>query len=231
MQSFGGPRRERLMMTHIELENFLSFPGVQKIGPFRKKFSIRELNDGGKVSLVEALLFVFGKRSVQPENNKSAELIHRSTRYPNMEYCRVSVQFQLIIDDETSEEVYEVLTDSQFVVTRVAYRDNQTEYMLDNRSSRLTNLAMVFMQNGIELDSNRYLFLHGDLAKLPALQPKATGPNEVALLDYAGELFGPGVVSQDYAVAQGRISTPYNTASLNTNNGTVSHSCTTCAPH
>jgi structural maintenance of chromosome 4 len=209
------------MMTHIELENFLAFPGVQKIGPFHKKFSIRELNDGGRNSLVDALLFVFGKRSRQPENNKTAELIHRSPRYPNMEYCRVSVQFQLIIDDESSEEVYEVLTDSSFVITRVAYKDNGAEYMLDNRSSRLNNLAPVFVQYGTDLDSNRYLFLHGDLTKIPDLRPKATSPQELALLDYADEIFGPDVVTQEYAVAQGRISTPYNNASLSTNDGTV----------
>lgn len=204
------------MMTHIELENFLSFPGVQKIGPFHKKFSIRELNDGGKVNLIDAMLFLFGKRSKQLENNKTAELIHRSSRYPNLEYCRVSAHFQLIIDDESSEEIYEVLTDSAFVITRVAYKDHQAEYMLDNRSSRLTNVALVFMQSGIDLENNRYLFLHGDVTKIANLRPKAVAPHELGLLDYADEIFGPDVVSQQYAVAQGRISTPYNNANIGT---------------
>jgi structural maintenance of chromosome 4 len=71
---------------------------------------------------------------------------------------------------------------------------------------------MVFMQNGIDLENNRFLFVHGDLTKIPNLRPKASSPQEVGITDFLDEIFGPDVVSQDYAVAQGRISTPYNTA-------------------
>jgi structural maintenance of chromosome 4 len=163
--------------------------------------------------LIDALSFVFGKRARQPELNKTSELIFQSPRYPSLEYCRVSVHFQLIIDDESSEEVYEVITDSSFVVTRVAYLNNQTEYMLDNRSSRLTNLGRVFMQRGVDLENNRYLFLHGDVTKVPALRPTASGPQELGLLDFLEEIFGPEVTTQQDAVQQGRIATPYNNGS------------------
>ena len=212
MQSFGGPRRERLMITSIDLENFLSIPGCQKIGPFHKKFSVRQLNDGGSNSLFDALLFVFGKRAKRSELNKTSDLIHRSTRYPNMEYCRVSVHFQLIIDDEDSEEVYEVITNSEFVVTRVAYLNGETEYMLDNRSSRITDIGLIFMQYGLDLNDNSYLFLHGDVSKIEMMRPKATSPQELGILDIMEEIFGAGVSSQDSAVEQGRIATPYNDA-------------------
>ena len=102
------------------------------IGPFHKRFSsIVGPNGSGKSNVIDALLFVFGKRAKQLRLNKVSELIHKSARYPNLEYARVAVNFQLIKDFEEDEDAFEVVAGSEFVVTRIAYLNNQSKYTVD----------------------------------------------------------------------------------------------------
>ena len=218
--------KSRLMISNMILENFKSYAGSQTIGPFHKRFSsIVGPNGSGKSNVIDALLFVFGKRAKQADLNRTSELIHRSARYPNLEYCRVSVHFQLIIDDESSEEMYEVLTDSLFVISRITYQNNHAEYLVDNRSSRLSNLGLIFMKHGVDLVNNQFTFLHGDLINVGVLKPKAINSQEVALLDFIEEIFGSNALQEELgmtpasaaAATPSRGNTPYNQIPQNNN--------------
>lgn len=55
-------------------------------------------NGSGKSNVIDAMLFVFGKRAKQLRLNKVSELIHNSTNHRNLEMARVSVYFHEIID-------------------------------------------------------------------------------------------------------------------------------------
>jgi structural maintenance of chromosome 4 len=56
----------RLIITKMVLENFKSYAGVQEIGPFHKRFSsVVGPNGSGKSNVIDAMLFVFGKRANQ----------------------------------------------------------------------------------------------------------------------------------------------------------------------
>lgn len=55
-------------------------------------------NGSGKSNVIDAMLFVFGKRAKQLRLNKVSELIHNSTHHRNLEMARVAVHFQEIID-------------------------------------------------------------------------------------------------------------------------------------
>lgn len=55
-------------------------------------------NGSGKSNVIDAMLFVFGKRAKQLRLNKVSELIHNSTYHRNLEQARVSVHFQEIVD-------------------------------------------------------------------------------------------------------------------------------------
>ena len=55
-------------------------------------------NGSGKSNVIDAMLFVFGKRAAQMRLKKLPELIHRSDAYPDLEFAQVSVHFQEIID-------------------------------------------------------------------------------------------------------------------------------------
>lgn len=54
-------------------------------------------NGSGKSNVIDAMLFVFGKRAKQLRLNKISELIHNSENH-KFDFAKVSVQFVEIID-------------------------------------------------------------------------------------------------------------------------------------
>ena len=50
-------------------------------------------------AVIDSLLFVLGKKASQLRFKRISELIHRSATYPDLDYARVSVFFQDIVDD------------------------------------------------------------------------------------------------------------------------------------
>lgn len=53
------------------LENFKSYGGVRDVGPFHKRFSsIVGPNGSGKSNVIDAMLFVFGKKAKKLRLNK-----------------------------------------------------------------------------------------------------------------------------------------------------------------
>lgn len=60
-------------------------------------------NGSGKSNVIDAVLFVFGKRASKIRLKKVSELIHNSDKMPNLEYAKVTVHFQEIIDNPVSD--------------------------------------------------------------------------------------------------------------------------------
>lgn len=184
-------KKSRLMITKMVLENFKSYAGAQEIGPFHKRFSsIVGPNGSGKSNVIDAMLFVFGKKAKQLRLNKVSELIHKSANYPNLEFARVSVHFQLIYDDEESDDNYEVVPDSGFIVTRTVFKDNSSKYTKDSKSTTYTEVGLLLRSHGIDLDNNRFLILQGEVEQIAMMKPKALTPHEEGLLEYLEEIIG-----------------------------------------
>ena len=98
----------RLLITHLEAENFKSYAGKKTIGPFQQKFTcIIGPNGSGKSNVIDAMLFVFGYRAKKIRSKKLSVLIHKSTQFPNIRSCRVTVYFQQIRD--VTDNQYEVI--------------------------------------------------------------------------------------------------------------------------
>jgi structural maintenance of chromosome 4 len=55
-------------------------------------------NGSGKSNVIDAMLFVFGKRAAQLRLRKVSELIHNSTNHRNLDMAKVSVYFEEIVD-------------------------------------------------------------------------------------------------------------------------------------
>ena len=111
----------RLIITHIENVNFKSYAGKQVLGPFHKSFtSIIGPNGSGKSNVIDSMLFVFGYRAQKIRSKSVAVLIHNSENHPNVQSCSVAVHFQLI--EDLNDNDFNVVPDSQFVVTRTAFK-------------------------------------------------------------------------------------------------------------
>lgn len=201
MDGSKGKTTTRLMITKMVLENFKSYAGVQNIGPFHKRFSsIVGPNGSGKSNVIDALLFVFGKRAKQLRLNKVSELIHKSSGFPNLDYANVEVHFQLINDNEDDEDDFEVVPGSEFVVSRTAYKNNTSKYAVDSRTSNFNDVGILLRSYGIDLDNNRFLILQGEVEQIAMMKPKGTAGTitasgnasggEDGLLEYLEDIIG-----------------------------------------
>ncbi|KAG0607985.1 hypothetical protein M758_8G069200 [Ceratodon purpureus] len=184
-----GRAKPRLFIKKMVLENFKSYAGKQHIGPFHKCFSaVVGPNGSGKSNVIDAMLFVFGKRAKQMRLNKVSELIHNSTNHQNLDKASVSVHFQEIIDLENDS--YEVVPGSDFVLTRVAFRDNSSKYYLDNRASTFTEVTKILKGKGVDLEHNRFLILQGEVEQISLMKPKAQSPHDEGFLEYLEDIIG-----------------------------------------
>ncbi|KAL9323456.1 hypothetical protein ACSQ67_008313 [Phaseolus vulgaris] len=181
--------RPRLFIKEMIMRNFKSYAGEQRVGPFHKSFSaVVGPNGSGKSNVIDAMLFVFGKRAKQMRLNKVSELIHNSTNHQNLESAGVSVHFQEIVDLE--DGTYEAVPGSDFVITRVAFRDNSSKYYINDRASNFTEVTKKLKGKGVDLDNNRFLILQGEVEQISLMKPKSQGPHDEGFLEYLEDIIG-----------------------------------------
>ncbi|MED6161972.1 Structural maintenance of chromosomes protein 4 [Stylosanthes scabra] len=184
-----GSVRPRLFIKEMVMRNFKSYAGEQRVGPFHKSFTaVVGPNGSGKSNVIDAMLFVFGKRAKQMRLNKVSELIHNSTNHQNLDSAGVSVHFQEIVD--LDDGTYEVIPGSDFVITRVAFRDNSSKYYINDRTSNFTEVTKKLKGKGVDLDNNRFLILQGEVEQISLMKPKAQGPHDEGFLEYLEDIIG-----------------------------------------
>ncbi|KAL5741248.1 hypothetical protein ACOSP7_027980 [Xanthoceras sorbifolium] len=185
----GSGRRARLFIKEMVMRNFKSYAGEQRVGPFHKSFSaVVGPNGSGKSNVIDAMLFVFGKRAKQMRLNKVSELIHNSTNHQNLDSAGVSVHFQEIVD--LDDGTYEAVPGSDFVISRVAFRDNSSKYYINDRASNFTEVTTKLKGKGVDLDNNRFLILQGEVEQISLMKPKAQGPHDEGFLEYLEDIIG-----------------------------------------
>ncbi|XP_042498778.1 structural maintenance of chromosomes protein 4 [Macadamia integrifolia] len=184
-----GSSKPRLFIKEMVMRNFKSYAGEQRVGPFHKSFSaVVGPNGSGKSNVIDAMLFVFGKRAKQMRLNKVSELIHNSTNHQNLDSAGVSVHFQEIIDLDDGN--YETVQGSDFVITRVAFRDNTSKYYINDRGSNFTEVTRKLKGKGVDLDNNRFLILQGEVEQISLMKPKGQGPHDEGFLEYLEDIIG-----------------------------------------
>ena len=175
------------------MENFKSYAGTKEIGPFHKCFSaVVGPNGSGKSNVIDAMLFVFGKRAKKLRLNKVSELIHKSDAVKDdpPQYARVSVHFQEIIDTGNGDNDYTVVPNTEVVVTRMAKKDNTSTYKLNGKNSSFKEIANFLSSKGIDLDNNRFLILQGEVEMISMMPPKGKTENDEGLLEYLEDIIG-----------------------------------------
>jgi structural maintenance of chromosome 4 len=138
------------------------------------------------------MLFVFGKRAKKLRLNKVSELIHHSDSVKSKppQFARVSVYFQDIIDTGDGDDDYEVVPNSHHVVTRLARKDNSSQYKLDGKNCAFKDIAAFLDSKGIDLDNNRFLILQGEVEMISMMSPKGKTENDEGLLEYLEDIIG-----------------------------------------
>ncbi|XP_048361972.1 structural maintenance of chromosomes protein 4 [Sphaerodactylus townsendi] len=179
----------RLMITHIVNQNFKSYAGEQILGPFHKRFScIIGPNGSGKSNVIDSMLFVFGYRAQKIRSKKLSVLIHNSDEHKDIQSCTVEVHFQKIIDKE--EDDYEVIPNSNFCVSRTAYKDNSSAYHISGKKATFKDVGIVLRSHGIDLDHNRFLILQGEVEQIAMMKPKGQNEHNEGMLEYLEDIIG-----------------------------------------
>ncbi|NXQ86152.1 SMC4 protein, partial [Nyctibius grandis] len=179
----------RLMITHIVNQNFKSYAGEQTLGPFHKRFScIIGPNGSGKSNVIDSMLFVFGYRAQKIRSKKLSVLIHNSDEHTDIQSCSVEVHFQKIIDKEGDD--YEVVPNSNFCVSRTAYRDNSSVYHINGKKKTFKDVGILLRSHGIDLDHNRFLILQGEVEQIAMMKPKGQTEHDEGMLEYLEDLIG-----------------------------------------
>jgi structural maintenance of chromosome 4 len=203
----------RVLQTHPKirtqvLENFKSYAGEREIGPFHKCFSsVVGPNGSGKSNVIDAMLFVFGKRAKKLRLNKVSELIHSSDAFKDdpLQYARVSVHFHEIVDTGDADEDYDVVPGSEIVVTRVARRDNSSSYKLDGRNCAFKDVAKYLDSKGIDLNNNRFLILQGEVEMISMMPPKGKTEDDDGLLEYLEDIIGSNKFLEETKEASAKV--------------------------
>lgn len=60
---------------------------------------------------------------------------------------------------------YEVIPNSNFYVSRTAYRDNTSVYHISGKKTTFKDVGILLRSHGIDLDHNRFLILQVSLLK------------------------------------------------------------------
>ncbi|KAJ8030527.1 Structural maintenance of chromosomes protein 4 [Holothuria leucospilota] len=181
----------RLMISQIVTENFKSYAGKVTLGPFHKSFScIIGPNGSGKSNTIDAMLFVFGYRAAKIRSKKLSVLIHKSDNFKDLSSCSVAVHFQKIIDTGSGDQDYEVIPNSQMVVSRTAYKDGSSQYFINGKKNTFKDVTTLLKDSGIDLDHNRFLILQGEVEQIAMMKPKAQTEHEEGMLEYLEDIIG-----------------------------------------
>lgn len=181
----------RLAIQRLRLENFKSYGGCVDVGPFHKRFSsIVGPNGSGKSNVIDAMLFVFGRRAKQLRHSKLSELLHNSSTYPNVQSTTVTVYFHEIIDTGDADDDFTVVEGSQFSVARRAFRNNTSKYYVNDKEVKMAAVIQLLKSKGVDLDNNRFLILQGEVEQIAMMKPKAQTTHEDGLLEYLEDIIG-----------------------------------------
>lgn len=184
-----GEPMTRLVIHRLVLTNFKSYAGKQVIGPFDSSFSaVVGPNGSGKSNVIDAMLFVFGFRANKMRQGKLSELIHNSETAPNLESCSVDIYFHNVQDNV--DETTSVIPESELIVSRRAYRNNGSDYFINNKRSSYGEVTSLLKDKGIDLDHKRFLILQGEVESIAQMKPKAEKENDDGLLEYLEDIIG-----------------------------------------
>lgn len=119
----------------------------------------------------------------------------------NCPYARVNVYFHEIIDAQENES-YEIVPNSEMVVSRIAKRDNSSQYKINDRNVQFKEVASFLGTKGIDLDNNRFLILQGEVEMISMMPPKGRNNNDDGLLEYLEDIIGSNKFVEQTAEAE-----------------------------
>ena len=150
-------------VTYLELENFKSYSGVQRIGPFKDFTSVIGPNGAGKSNLMDAISFVFGVKSRDLRSSQLKDLIFRPPgKSPKNQRLRASATL-VYQDPETDEET---------LFSRSISPNGVGEYKIDDETVSFAEYEERLGEIGVILKARNFLVFQGDVESIARKSPK-----------------------------------------------------------
>jgi structural maintenance of chromosome 1 len=147
-------------VTYLELENFKSYGGLQRIGPFQSFSCIIGPNGSGKSNCMDALSFVLGVQSRELRSTQMKDLIFRP---PNRTNVKLTAKAALYYRDETTNQT----TKFQRIITP----RGQGEYRVNDKAVSYAEYEEHLGEIGVLVKARNFLVFQGDVESLARKSP------------------------------------------------------------
>lgn len=152
-------------VTYLELENFKSYAGLQRIGPFQNFSCIIGPNGSGKSNCMDALSFVLGVQSRDLRSSQMKDLIfrppHQQTTKKNAKL--LTARAALYYLDEATQKT------TKF--QRIISPRGQGEYRIDDKVVTYTEYEEHLGEIGVLVKARNFLVFQGDVESLARKSP------------------------------------------------------------
>mmetsp|Transcript_7203 Transcript_7203/g.10526 ORF Transcript_7203/g.10526 Transcript_7203/m.10526 type:complete len:1311 (-) Transcript_7203:37-3969(-) len=172
-------------VTYIELENFKSYAGVQRIGPFHEFTSIIGPNGSGKSNLMDAISFVLGVQSRDLRSSQMKDLVFRPPgKNKKTENAGARAALYYLPEDATADT-------EEICFARVIHPNGSGEYQVDGKTVTFAQYEKALGKIGVLLKARNFLVFQGDVESLAHKNPKEM----VALLE---QVSGSNELKEEY---------------------------------
>ena len=179
-------------VTYLELENFKSYAGKQRIGPFKDFTSIIGPNGSGKSNLMDAISFVLGVQSRELRSSQMKDLIFRppdkklvdgaadggegkagkdysvdkasSDNNDDEDQNKLKASATLVYVDSSTN------TETRF--SRIISPKGSSSYKIDNTTVTFTQYEQRLASIGVLLKGRNFLVFQGDVESTARKSPK-----------------------------------------------------------
>lgn len=149
-------------VSHLELENFKSYSGLQRIGPFHDFTSVIGPNGSGKSNLLDAISFVLGVNSRDLRSSQMKDLIFRPPGKTQQTNLRASATL-VYKDPDTEEEIR---------FSRTISPHGSASYKVDGTTVPFKEYEEHLAKIGVLLKARNFLVFQGDVESIARKSPK-----------------------------------------------------------
>lgn len=170
-------------VTFLELENFKSYAGFQRIGPFRDFTSIVGPNGSGKSNCMDAISFVLGVQSRDLRSSQMKDLIYRpagnskNVARLNLRCCATLVyersrrDLNDLIRESDDEDDEEVDPDHVIRFSRSISPSGHGEYHVNGVACSFSEYEKRLADIGVLIKARNFLVFQGDVENLARKSP------------------------------------------------------------
>lgn len=141
-------------LKYIEVENFKSYKGKQKIGPFKKFTAIIGPNGSGKSNLMDAISFVMGEKTSNLRSKRLCDLIHGAP-IGKPASTRASVTAVYAEEDSDREMYFQRLIIG-----------NSSEHRIDGHTVSSTQYTEALERIGVLIKAKNFLVFQGTVESI-----------------------------------------------------------------